>query len=521
MKKYFTSLNIIFAIEALVVILASLGIIPREAVLFLTGLVVFYMIFSPVSDSLYLTIMSIPLFVALPFTETFDSMAGWRILIAALFLCLFFKQGISINLIKDSQGKFRLKENLKHNILEKYLAPLFLLISLFSIFIADYQVLGIKKLLFLINAFLLFLVIRNLAKSKEAIIKIFQAMSFAALVVIAVALIQFLVVLFVPLFAFWQFWTEKVISVFYGQNLSDLLSYSNTWFAYYSVNPPTLRLFSVFPDSHSLAMFLILSVPVFLSLAVYYNQNKRKKIFFWIATGLSLAIIILTGSRGAWLSILPVAGVAIYLFVKRLDRALVKKSLITFLIFGILFLASSFYPPVLYKFQSWQDSGNASTTFSFFERARSISRLSEISNKGRLEIWQASIESLIKYPILGVGLGNYVKVLDEDPSAAKKGASAHNLYLDFANEIGIFGALVLILMFLYILWISWLVFRRSGEPHFKIFGLFFGLYFLWVMAYSLFDVVLLNDKVLLLFLAECGVLFSIAGLIKIGAPKKD
>jgi O-antigen ligase len=178
-------------------------------------------------------------------------------------------------------------------------------------------------------------------------------------------------------------------------------------------------------------------------------------------------------------------------------------------IFGVLFLFSSFYPPVLYKFQSWQDGGNSSTTFSFFERARSISNLKEVSNKGRLEIWQASARSLIKYPLLGVGLGNYVTVLDEDVSAAKKGASAHNLYLDFANEIGILGALLLVLIFFEILRNSWLVFRRAKEPDFRAFGLFFALYFLWVLAYSLFDVVLLNDKVLLFFMTGVGLLYSI------------
>lgn len=94
----------------------------------------------------------------------------------------------------------------------------------------------------------------------------------------------------------------------------------------------------------------------------------------------------------------------------------------------------------------------------------------------------------------------------------KKGASAHNLYLDVSAEIGVIGGLILILIFLQILRLAWRVFRRSGEPYFKMFGLFFCLYFLWVMIYSLFDVVLLNDKVLLLFMVELAVLFGILGI---------
>lgn len=510
MRKYLTQLNIVFATEVIIVALASLGLIPREAILLWTGLAVFYMIFSPVEDSLYLTIMSIPLFAALPITENFDSMANWRILIAVLFLCLFFKKGISIKLVKDEAGRWHLKEKFEHYFLE-YLILLFLFIGALSILVADYKVLAIKKLLFLINGLFLFLVIKSLVKNREVILKVFKAAAVGAIVVIAVAAIQFITVLFVPLYSFWQFWASRVISAFYGQNLAHLLSYSNTWFSYTLGRPPILRLFSVFPDSHSFAMFLILSVPVFLFLAVFYGGQKRKKIFFWLLAILSLIGAVLSGSRGVWLSLIPVLAIAFYMWFKKIDKILVKKAAISLIFFIPIFLLASFYAPFYYKMQSL--SGNLNTAaLSFFDRAKSISDFSEISNKTRLQIWRASLKSISAHPILGVGLGNYITILGEQVSAAKQGASAHNLYLDFATEIGIFGALLLILIFAEILRTSWLVFRRAKEPYFKIFGLLFGLYFLWVMIYSLFDVVLLNDKVLLFFMVGAALLYSIRGL---------
>ncbi|TSC53348.1 MAG: O-antigen polymerase [Parcubacteria group bacterium LiPW_39] len=511
MKKYLTPLNIVFATEIIVVALASLGLIPREAVLVWTGLAVFYMIFSPLEDALWLTVASIPLFVALPISEAFDSMANWRIIIAVLFLCLFFKRGISLSLIRGTDGKWRLKENLKHYAVE-YLAVGFLTLALLSIEMAPYKILAIKKLLFLINIFLLFLIIRNLARNKEVIFKIWQAAVVGGVAIITVALVQFFAVLFVPLFSFWQFWSDKVIAVFYGQNLAYLLSYSNTWFAYYAQNPPTLRLFSVFPDSHSFAMFCILMVPIFLALALFV-QKRWQKVFYWLMSGLAFFGIVLSGSRGAWLSVLPAATVLIYIYRKKLEPFLMKKALLTFAIFGLLFFASAGYPPLLYRFQSWQTDQVSTSTFSFFERAKSISDIEETSNKGRLEIWRASLKSISERPFLGVGLGNYVKVLDEDVSAAKKGASAHNLYLDFAAEIGILGVLFLIGMFANILYTSYLVFRKAGEPHLKFFGLLFGLYFVWILGYSFFDVVLLNDKVLLLFMASAATLYGIRNIV--------
>jgi len=331
--------------------------------------------------------------------------------------------------------------------------------------------------------------------------------------VLAIALLQFLTVLFVPLIAFWQFWTGKVIDALYGQNLAHLLSYSNTWFAYYQSAPPTLRLFSVFPDSHSFAMFLMILVPVFLCLAFYFSEEKKKRIFFWTSAGLALAGIVLSGSRGAWLSILPVIIVAIYLWSKKIEPVLLKKALSTFLLFIFLFLVSVGYPPLLYKFQSWQTGGTSTSAFLFFERARSISDLDELSNKGRLEIWRASVKSLQQHPFLGVGLGNFVTVIDEKVSAAKKGASAHNLYLDLATEIGIFGALIFIAIMLDILYSCWLVFRGAKETHFKLYGLIFGLYLFWIIGYSFFDVVLFNDKVLLFFMVGIATLYNLRDII--------
>ncbi len=510
LKKYLTSLNLIFTVEIIVVALASFGLVQREAILFLTGLMIFYMIFSPVDDALWLTVASIPLFVALPLTDSFDSMANWRILIAVLFLCLFFKKGVSLNLVRDLSGKIKIKENLKHYGLE-YLILVFLLIAFISVFVAGYKILAIKKLLFLINIFLLFLIARNIVRNKESIVRLWRAAAVGGVTVIAVALTQFFAVLFAPLYIFWQFWADKIIGVFYGQNLANLLSYSNTWFAYYAVNPPTLRLFSVFPDSHSFAMFCILMTPIFLTLSFLAQKQKREKIFWWIMAGLALGGVVLSGSRGAWLGVAPVIVVAIYFYFKKLEIAILKKAFLSLAIFVVLFLASVGYPPLLYKFQSWQGS-NASTTFSFFERARSISNADEFSNKGRLEIWLASAKSIVKHPILGVGLGNYVTVLDENVSAAKKGASAHNLYLDFASEIGVFGALILLALFANILYTCWLVFCRAKDAHFKIFGLLFGLYFLWVATYSFFDVVLLNDKVLLILMVGLATLYNIRNI---------
>ncbi|MBI1888433.1 MAG: hypothetical protein HYS15_00645 [Candidatus Spechtbacteria bacterium] len=75
--------------------------------------------------------------------------------------------------------------------------------------------------------------------------------------------------------------------------------------------------------------------------------------------------------------------------------------------------------------------------------------------------------------------------------------------------MGIFAGIALILIFLEILRQAFKVWRDSPDPLFSAFGGFFAIYFLWAMAYSVVDVVLLNDKVLLLFVTLVALLYAV------------
>jgi len=483
------SFYIILVVEILTVVLASVGVLEKEAVLIMTGLLIFYFIFSKVEDSLILFIISIPLFIALPIGN-FDSMANWRILLAVLFLCLFFKQGISIEIIKDKLGRLRLKEKFKHYSME-YLMALFLGIGVLSLFVATDIVVGIKKILFLVNIFLLYMIIRNvIARNKEMLPRIIKAGAAAGIISLIVGYSQLISIFFKPLYTFWQWWAKNVISIFYGSGLSELLAVSNTWFSYYENSPPTLRMFSIFPDSHSFALFMIISL-IFFSYLLF-----RKNRIYWVVIILSLLALIFSGSRGIWVSAaIPFLGIILLLFFKNIRKYIrgsafnIKPFVGMLVIFLLAFPTSS-----LILSQSYQDGGDGTLAF---KRIKSITDLEELSVKNRIGIWKTSFKSILKHPLLGVGIGNYPVVLDEDISAAKKGASAHNLYLDIASEMGLLGLIVLLLIF-------WQIFKRGWKTN-----LIFTFFLLWIFIYSLFDVVLLNDKVLLLFMVVLGVLYSI------------
>jgi O-antigen ligase len=379
----------------------------------------------------------------------------------------------------------------------------------------------------LINIFLLFVIIKNLAaKSKEVVFKIIEAMKIAIGLALAIGFVQLLIVFFVPLHTFWQFWARQVIPVFYGQALSHLLSYSNTWFSYYVYQPPTLRMFSVFPDSHSFAFFCILALPFFLTaIFLRLKGDKRKAVIFYLLLIICLLAIIFSGSRGSWVSALGALLVFLFIiflywsptirswtdfflprFYKNWERQiqLILGSLIIFFLLFPIASAILFLPQYIQLDQKMDFE-----KVSFFERAKSIIDFTETSVKGRLEIWQRTIDSIILHPFLGIGIGNYPLVLNEDLSAAKRGASAHSLYLHFAAEIGIFGLLVLLAIFWQIFKDAWQVFTRHKELFFRVWAGFFLLALIWILGYSLFEVVFFNDKVLLFFIANLGLLYAL------------
>ena len=130
-----------------------------------------------------------------------------------------------------------------------------------------------------------------------------------------------------------------------------------------------------------------------------------------------------------------------------------------------------------------------------FERARTIFDISEVSNRSRIQIWLASLESIKQNPLLGVGFGNYGVVLNQPVDASRRGASAHNLYLDIATEAGFFAGLLALAFFL-----DLFVYALQK-------GLFLPAFLVaWVAIYNLVDVVLLNDRVFIVFIVFVAIL---------------
>lgn len=544
-------LKIVFFFELIAVLLIATGVLPREFSYFITALILIYFLGAEIIDSLVLTILSIPLFLALPISDSYDSMANWRIILTALFLTWAIRTNFFPKLAEKA-GLRKIKEFFSKSSLELWIA-VFVLAAFFSLVGSANAAAGLKKILFLGNIFLLFIITRDIAKDRKPFLKILKAGVAAAILALAIGYAQLISVFLYSLFQFWQFWAENAIYALYGAKLAQLLSYSNTWFSYYSGNiPPTLRMFSVFPDSHSFTLFNIILIPFVLSLAWYYKTSEKKRNFIacCFLVVLMLLAILFSGSRGAWIS--AIAPLIIILFLvrrrkinplefatnngliqnpntknqkyklktKKMIKYLLSKKLgviaLSIILFFALFPASSVILEQSQKAE-WRrvNAGGEMANSVIFKRFKSIADLEEISNRGRIEIWKDTLKSIKNHPLLGVGIGNFPIVLGQNVSAAKKGASAHNLFLDIAAETGILGLFAFLAIFYEIAKTAFKVFLNSKDEFIKFFALAFGIYLFWILGYSLFDVVLFNDKVLMVFMVGLGMLYGIKARINL------
>ena len=544
LKKHLTPVTSIFLLQLIAVILMSVNLLPLEVRYFLTFFLILCFLLLNLSEALALFIISIPLFVAVPISGVSDSMSSWRILIVVLFVKFLWektkllkRESLSLAVLMN-----KIKKLPYYNLLVFFI--IFIFISLLSLFAAQNIGAGVKKIFFLINAALLFPIVISVIKSQERLLKIIKAVFFAGAFTLLVGYGQLLATFFIPLFNFWQFWAGEVIEVLYGKNLSYLLSYSNTWFSYYDTLPATLRMFSVMPDSHSFAMFILLTIPFTLFLTVYYfsgkvsrlcflnscvsiRKEKKENLFLIIFLTLSLLAIIFSGSRGVWVSSVFGLLAGIYLlspykflnlrpYFKKIKLAAGNKRQCGLIIFSVMifFLVIPLSNFTLKQNQIAQLSRaglemSDEEKSAFLKRALSISDLSETSNRGRLEIWNLAAGSVFKHSFLGVGAGNFPVILEQNYAASKMGSSAHNLYLEIAAEIGLFGLAAFLFILAEILQKSYQLFWRLKNKASKIFAGGFFVYAVWAFGYGLFDVVLFNDKVLMLLTISIGVLYSL------------
>ena len=509
MRNLFTKLNIVFGLQLAAVIAVIVFDVPREIFLFTTGITVFFVAFSTLEESVLLVARSIPIFVALPITEQFDSMNMWRIIIALMFAKWFFVPERIRALIEALHSLFTEARASAKNAVRiawrswriETLSVVLFLIACFSLIGAQDLRGGIKRILLFVNLSMLFFIVRSVA-TKETFRSIALNVALSGALVAAAGFIQLLLAYTMHIDYFSEFWALTVNKALYGTAWANIAIAANTWFAYYG-GTIHLRMFSSFPDTHSFPLYLLMVSGFAVSLLMF-EVKKTLRVALLVLLVVMMFEAVLSGTRGIWASIVFVLAFFVFVVARRYAT---KKELVFASLPLVLFLVSLPIAGIIFNSPQFQFSGTPAEKKVFAERIKSIVDTEETSNQGRIFIWKETAKSIVAHPLLGVGIGNFPVVLALNPSAIKAGASAHNLYLNFFAELGILGFVATSALIFEFFRKAWQVFR-AHDGMIRFFGLNAFLYLMWILWYSMTDVAIFDERAYLLFMIFIGMLFA-------------
>ena len=515
---------------------------PRYFVLVVSGFFLSGFCFLSLEDKVRLFIRLIPFFVALPLSAHFDSLNLWRLSSIIIFLQWFWLvredfyfhwRKILVNFRSEIAYLWKLYR-------VEFLWGAIIFISILSILKAAYPLISLRRVIYFLNLSLIYFPVRYLVKKKgkDILFSFRKDFIWAAGLVILVGVFQLITSYFLSLDSFMKFWAAKVQLSFYGSHWSYIVRRLNTWFAYNFGSSLRLRMFSTFPDSHTFPLFLVISSawiiwPVFRKkyceeankISGLFRRIKKTlemKIDWW--TGINFVLlfisfieIVLSGTRGIWLGLGIVYFILFFRWVKLRKQEVKERFYLEFSgILLIIFVLAFAYAYLFLSFPQLTTVGN----FSFsqgeglIKRVGSILNLSETSNSGRIFIWQETIKSIVRNPFLGIGIFNFPVILRENISLTKAGATAHNLYLHIAAEIGLIGLLISgWLIYLILKRLRFLILLKDRELSSLFFLLFFSL--IWILGYSLTDAAILDERIFLELMILAGIVGGMSYINKV------
>jgi len=179
-----------------------------------------------------------------------------------------------------------------------------------------------------------------------------------------------------------------------------------------------LRAFGSFPDPHIFGAFLALAWPLGL---FFYQKKPRLKIL--AISGLIFLGSLLSFSRTVYLMLIAESFLALAFFIK-------KETWPKFILFLFLFFLPLFF---------LTNNPLKQRLFSSFD-------FQEGSVSGRLLMWEKSLEAFREKPLTGLGLGNF-PLFVKPTAELREPIYAHNLFLDFLAETGLFSFVLLFSVF--------------------------------------------------------------------------
>jgi O-antigen ligase len=356
--------------------------------------------------SLLILTFFIPFSFALSPTESVD-LNILKIIIPLLLLLWLAHSLTTKKLLLDNRPRF-------------WLLITFFFLTFLSYFWTIAPANALRKIFFFTTTLPLYFIFYQAQQSPNFIKKFFPALSFSVFSLSLFSLIPFIFQFIIGLNPVLNFLRQIIAPFFLGHSLSNLVNQYSSWLVNVS-GQTVLRTFGPFPDPHLFSLYLSFSLPFVLYL---YIITKRKKYLFYSTT--ILTTILLSFSRAAYLSLL-VGG--IFLFLTSQPSQIIKKKVFSFYLLFNLILFLLIVPNPL------------------FSRLTSSFDLQEGSNSGRIEMWLTASQIIKQRPLQGLGLGGLAEQIDSS-FGIRNPIYAHNLFLDFGAEIGVFAMFILFLLIL-------------------------------------------------------------------------
>jgi O-antigen ligase len=178
------------------------------------------------------------------------------------------------------------------------------------------------------------------------------------------------------------------------------------------------RIKGLFENSNDLALHLVSMIPIAVGLALGIRGYFRKLVYFG-AAGLMVAAVVVTFSRGGFIGLVA----ATFVLVRRLGKKNRVATTAALVFAVILFLALA-------------PGAFSSRLSTIFNSAADVTG----SSSQRTEVLKRSVWVALRYPIFGVGIGNF-------KHKSPRNLVTHNSYTQVASELGI-PAMVVFIMFL-------------------------------------------------------------------------
>ncbi len=273
------------------------------------------------------------------------------------------------------------------------------------------------------NGFILLLMIQWYLTTKESIFRFLQAIVLSTTAVAAYGIFQY-------------FFRRTAV---------------NTWVDTELHPDIEIRVTSIMQNPNNLAEFLVIIIPIVFAVFLYKRQVFHKLMAVGMA-GILMACLLVTYSRSAYLGFL----VAIVIFVLLIE--------VRFIVFAPVMVGVGLI---------WMPAGLQSRLNSLVESMvlflTNPLMIKDTSVSYRISIWGGAVRAIKEFFWYGAGLGNKIfsMIYPFYSGNAAKADHAHNLYLEWFVELGVIGAVVLLIFVLNILRLGVVSIYRTNSRYIK------------------------------------------------------